>query len=567
MKILNIFKLNSLIRAYIIFSLPLLLIPAFVNFDAHHDGLVLTTVLQLKNAIQNGGPWPFNQYGQLWAFPFAFLSFLVSNQYLLISIRLLTFIYYLLTFLLLYKISSRFLTGSKTQFPPLLFLLAQPFALGLNSTFLPWPSALCALLITAALERLTKSYESKRRSDLGHFFAGVLIVATVGSRLQIGILLLLSVLVLQLLHRRFRELLLIFLGVISSLILVEFYMYSQGWLTDSIYDSVVFSSQYVTGDASTYPIPRVTFLLVALFVSCLLICDFIILKKFQVPRFSLAMTCNLTLFVLMVVFLASALSQLSFISWSTLFIRRLWISVSIAIVIYGLILLCIGLFKHRLRFTPGQLAYNHLYVFSVISLTQIVPLFDQMHFWWGFSPLAILLIVTLCERFLIQPDVVTVVRQFTIVLVTLLFAANLLGVVNQLSFARTPLNGSIASGVIVNDHTDNEISSYLNNTIKGNSKVLSLCPNSNVFFSVKSTRSAVREFVLWSPSLNFKMYRRDFLNSKYDYIVACPLEGASDTVQIEVNRSIRFILNHSKVLFSSSFLDAHNREWVIYRSI
>jgi hypothetical protein len=565
LSIKNKLGFQSTLRTYIFFSGFLLFIPVFVNFDAHHDGLVLSTVLELKNAIQNGGQWPFNQYGQLWAVPYVLLAFLVPSHYLLIAMRVLTFLYYLATTRLIYKISLRYLPSSRAKIPPLLFLLSQPFALALNSTFLPWPSALCAMLLTAILERLTKTYGSRIRSNLAHFVVGILILVTTGTRLQIGILLLVSVLLLQIVHRRLREALLIFIGFLAMFSLTEIFMYLQGWLVDSVYDSVIFGSQYVIGDTSTYPLPKVTFILSVIIIAVFALFDFIILDRIQLLRISVMPTLMTILATFVSLFLVSLLSDLSISTWTTLFIRRLWISTAISVALYALALLIFKIFRMRLRFKSEQLNLNLMVCISLVSFTQVIPLFDQMHFWWGFSPLVILFTYTFAEQFMNRPALSLVTRPITIALISGLLFANLVGVVNQLNFARTPLHSSIASGVVVNDHTDNEISIFLNHNIKHNSRVLSLCPNSNVFFSVKSTKSAAREFVLWSPTLDLKRYKGDLLNSTYDYIVACPLKGASDTVQLGVNRSINFILNRETVSITNSFLDAHNREWIIYK--
>jgi hypothetical protein len=40
----------------------------FLNFDTHHDGLIVQTVINLKEALSVHGEWPFNQYGSFWIF-------------------------------------------------------------------------------------------------------------------------------------------------------------------------------------------------------------------------------------------------------------------------------------------------------------------------------------------------------------------------------------------------------------------------------------------------------------------------------------------------------------------
>ena len=214
-KLLNIrifSKSNKVFTICVSASILLLLAPAFINFDSHHDGLILSTVLELKKAVESGGSWPFNQYGQLWAFPFVLVSFIVADQYLLIAIRLLTFIFYLVTVLVIHVTSIRYLSGHYARVPSLLFLVAQPFALGLNSTFLPWPSALCLLLVSIVLERLTAQSKSQLKKDFSSFIVGALVFIIIGTRLQVGFLMLFSIGFLLFMHKQIRDLVFYFFG-------------------------------------------------------------------------------------------------------------------------------------------------------------------------------------------------------------------------------------------------------------------------------------------------------------------------------------------------------------------
>jgi hypothetical protein len=135
----------------------------------------------------------------------------------------------------------------------------------------------------------------------------------------------------------------------------------------------------------------------------------------------------------------------------------------------------------------------------------------------------------------------------------------------QLSSADSRMSSSIATGIVVSDSTDNDISSFLNKNITTQSSILSLCPNSNAIFSLKSSKSAIREFVLWSPTFDFESYRQDFIKAKFDVVVACPLSNASDAAQIKINSAIIEILALYKLQTVASFIDSHNREWSIYR--
>ena len=73
----------------------LVFIPAlFINFDSHHDGLILTTVKLTENAINQGGSYPFNQYGPFWALPFVWVANLAPYNATFLMIRVLTLLFY-----------------------------------------------------------------------------------------------------------------------------------------------------------------------------------------------------------------------------------------------------------------------------------------------------------------------------------------------------------------------------------------------------------------------------------------------------------------------------------------
>ena len=559
-------RIEVLIRWYLAISLILLFIPLFINFDSHHDGLVLTTALELRKSIESGGAWPFNQYGQLWAFPFALISFVVSDQYLLIAMRLMTFLYYICSYIFIFKISSRYLNGVSISVPPLLFLLAQPFALGLNSTFLPWPSALCTLLITAVLERLTSSQPSQAKTNRVSILSGVLIAGIVGTRLQVGVLMLISIFLLLLLHGRFMQGIFVLIGFLSALISFQAIMYSQGWLEDSLFDSLIFSSTYVLGDTSTYPLPRVTFLLSIFFLVILVLIHINIRKRIiqiQVTKFKLS--CALV-FLILFIFVASSFSEMSSTNWITLLIRRLWISAAISILIYTIFILVVLPLRNRTLFKEMKFRENLLVLISVCSFTQLAPLFDQMHFWWGFSPLVILIVYVFRTQFPAHVSLHVLAKPMFIMVTTLLIVLNVLGVSRQISSIEDVMTSKIASWVLVKDTNDNEVSDFLNQNIESGSTVLSLCPNSNALFSVKSVQSSSRIIVLWSPIFDFTRYKADFLAASYDYIVACPIINTTDETQMKLNSAIIQVLKNSAPLKLNSFIDQNDRNWSIYKN-
>jgi hypothetical protein len=560
------FKFDDLLKSYSWISIFLLLIPAFINFDSHHDGLVLSTALELRKALENGSAWPFNQYGQLWAFPYALLSFVVSDQYLLVSMRLLTFLYYLATAGLIYKVSGRFLSGPKVKVPVLLFLLAQPFALGLNSTFLPWPSALCVLLITLVLERLTVDSKSIFLKQSSYLFTGVLILGIWSTRLQVGILILLSLFLLLILHKKLKLAMYLLAGFTISLACAGIYMHTKGWLRDSLFDTLVFASQYISGDTSMYPLPRMTLLLTFLFLMIIIAFDLTLQKRILWTRLSLKTLRTSGVLFFISIFCFSIFGSLVFSNFVALLIRRTWISITMAFFIYAVVTIAVDTVRKKRLFSEELFRRNVLLLLSLCSFTQILPLFDQMHFWWGYSPLVIFLVYFIDIRFLQSEKFRLPTRLSLSLVLSLLLLINVFGVSRQIGSVTEPMNTNIGLGIYLNDATDNRISEFLNKNIEEKSTILSLCPNSNAIFSIKSSRSAIREFVLWSPTFDFQAYKRNFQTAKYDYIVTCPLPNTEDVNHLKVNDSISQVLRGLELVKVGSYTVINNRVWVIYKS-
>lgn len=215
----------------------------------------------------------------------------------------------------------------------------------------------------------------------------------------------------------------------------------------------------------------------------------------------------------------------------------------------------------------GDTSYrkNILVLLSICSFTQIVPLFDQMHFWWGFSPLVILIVYVIQERLLKPQTLMIPLRSAFVLLTSLALIMNMFGIFRQIESVKEMMDPAIGSAVYLNDATDNTISIFLNKNINPRSTVLSLCPNSNAIFSLKSSRSAIREFVLWSPTFSFSKYKNSFLNADFDFIVSCPMVNTGDIGQQKINASIFRVVDEFDVKKVDSFADAHGREWFIYK--
>ena len=98
---------STVIQRILIILLTLIWAPLlFLNFDSHHDGLMLTTINSLRAALTGGQDWPFNQYGSFWAFPYVMFSYLFPSSMTFFSMRLLAVLCYLLSGYLLFRLAK-----------------------------------------------------------------------------------------------------------------------------------------------------------------------------------------------------------------------------------------------------------------------------------------------------------------------------------------------------------------------------------------------------------------------------------------------------------------------------
>jgi hypothetical protein len=162
----------------------------FIGYFSHHDGLMITTVSQIQAAMKNNGPWPFNQYGSFWAFVYAIPTWNVQYEYLLVSMRILTLVFYFLTAWLTYKIGRLFGGPVFATAAAILLLGNQPFLFDL----LPWPSAVAMPIITLIsfllLRKVAQTSISETRRKLEVAAIGVLIPLLILSRVQVGLIML-----------------------------------------------------------------------------------------------------------------------------------------------------------------------------------------------------------------------------------------------------------------------------------------------------------------------------------------------------------------------------------------
>ena len=285
----------------------------FINFDEHHDGLILSTIRLTKTALIQGGEYPFNQYGPFWVLPFVLLSLLVPNVFLFLGVRFLTVFFYIISAFLLWKIARLFLNHKLANVVVILFLGSQPFVSEYGSSLVPWPSSvIMPFILVIVYFSILQITEANLNMSKMPIYVGLLLPTIILTRLQVGVLLtLVSLLSLHYSKQEFRFLKFL-LGFISSTLLMLIYLNYFCWLKAAFYDQIVFGSTYLSADKSTFPKPIFTFIGIVFFLLILTIGPKA-LKSFHIIKSKNILLIISSIFALSMLFLIYSRS-LSFLS-------------------------------------------------------------------------------------------------------------------------------------------------------------------------------------------------------------------------------------------------------------
>jgi hypothetical protein len=523
----------------------------FLGFDSHHDGLILTTVHMLREAILNGGAWPFNQYGPFWAMPFVLGTIAFPSEWTFTIIRIMTVGFYLLTGLLVYKCAKIISTVKIAFISVLIFFLSQPFLTDYGSALVPWPSAvIMPIFMTATLLFLKLHLKEIIPTQRKYFSSiiGILISGIFFSRAQIGFLLLIVALLILFFNKQINALVFLIIGFLSSTLLIAIFLNYHGWLSDALSDEFIFGSLYLRGDTSTYPIPIFTFIGVSAF---LFILNFggKITKTIEMKyslKFIAILFFGLLISILFVFYAILDSRGIDFLPMLVTISRRFWVSYFLAVIAYS--------FFKQLKETYN--AYisrniqgsklqmrNSLVLLSVVGELQVYPLFDQMHFWWGSVPAVILIIIVTKERLVdeIFPSEIRS-RLVTISLV----AATALGVIplaGQISNTYSQYPKEISNSLWVSPSAAldaKKLQEFFHLNIEKGSSVLNLCANADIFFVRDRFYSSSRIFVLWPNITEIKKMRQSLEGSNPDFVVTCSLsriqsfQKSSELVQKQI---------------------------------
>lgn len=549
----------------------LMFLNVFFGFDSHHDGLILSTVSLTEDAIKNGGPWPFNQYGPAWNLLFFPIAAFLPVDYLYLAMRLITFLIYILTFFLLRRISREFFASCSFshRLVGFVFLLSQPFFTDFGSTFVVWPSA------TAMIFGTITFYLTLKAQQVQFFFlwslVGVFIGLTFLTRVQVGLFSFLFAIFIS--HKAISKISLVSVitGFCCTLGIVYGYLASIDKLTQTLSDQFVFALTYLTGDKSTYPIPVFTLLGVIL----------IFLFLATLPLFFRILKVRLPIVILFFALLSLVLSTIFVYLTQRKFVlgiqtlvtiqRRFWVCLIIASVLYSVFQHLVSILKHRTHNLDNKQLI--LLGFSVINLTQAYPLFDLMHVWWGSVPGTILVVQAITR--------LSAVFQYKRSRNTkwFLFLPLLPMVIASISYLQQPYsfisNYSLGGILIPKEQalTMEKRTEFFSNNLSARSSVTNLCENSDVYLQKETmVKPSNSYFVYWASMAQVHRISDVIQNgtkANSSFVLTCSMTqipALSGSNQLTMEKLLRTLVAERKLERISEELEIEGRVWNIWRA-
>lgn len=540
----------------------------FIGYFSHHDGLMVTTVSQLQNAIRNGGPWPFNQYGSFWAFVYALPLWNVKQEYLLISMRIMTLAFYFITSWLTYKI-ARFFGGRTFATTAVILLFGnQVFLFDL----LPWPSAVAMPLITLIayllLRKVVYIERTQSRIITEIIIIGFILPMVILTRIQVGVVLFVISLFLIYFFGKKSETVIFILSFLCTIGIFFAYLASKSWLVHSLQDQLFFGASYLRNEDNPVPIftsVGVVFFLLLFASSNKLISKINIIRNKAKALF--------ILFFTLIPFSIGAFAVMEKRSMNPssmylLVVHRFWISLILGGIIYFALVQVkksyLAWHDHEF-FNRDLQAMNLLALLSIVAQIQIYPLFDQMHSWWGSTPGVVILLLIFKEK--LQLPIRPMCKGLNIAK-SILIAAILLSIVpfgiqtwNLGKQVPSPYLGAI----FLSENSAKEISILQNlferNLTPGKS-LLNLCPDPDVFMNTNYPNSDSRIFIFWPEFLKSEYLRESFQKIQPKSVITC---FSHKTQTIELRQYEEFVNNGSKkAILVDSIENMSGHDWQIW---
>jgi hypothetical protein len=479
----------------------------FIGFHSYHDGLIFTTIRLLKANLLNGGEYPFNQYGSFWAMPYLGISLNVNDGLLLFSMRVLTIFIYFLAGLLTFKIAKNLYGTGVAKVSLTILILSRP--IGLEP--IPWPSSIGMFLtvsITLLMVKALKLQNSFKRNSLLAITGAVVVMSTL-TRVQIGGLTLLFI-CFYLVATRMKDLIPFFIGMTGFSILYGSWLASMGWLRDSLWDQFVFGWIVASSEDTDRSFPRIS-LMILIFLAILSAA----LQRVPVTGSYRRAYLSFSIIASIAIVFCMAVSPHSFQTY----LGRFWVATFLfAIVLFLVNFKVLLKNQERIPLLVGLLGLS--------NASQIFPLFDPMHAWWGITPLVIPLSKWLVRS--LFPILNAKLRIYSFIsLSVLMILPYVLGISTQRVYPMSVNDLTlIYSGSTQTKAYETNREFFVREIPRG-AHVLNFCVNSDLFFNSDLAMNASRYFVYWPTMNDAARIQEEILDSQPDFVLFCNLESTS----------------------------------------
>jgi hypothetical protein len=554
------------------FPLPL------IGFNSHHDGYVFTAARLTRDAMRQGGDWPFNQFGSFWVFPQALLGLFIPDKYLFVGTRYLTLALYFFTGYLLWKLAKGIKDKEFANLSLFLFFASQPFVGVHASGFNSWPSAVAmpiVLLIGILILDTGSRLVSQRRTRIDLFAAGALVVALILTRVQVGLLTLFACIFFIAIVKKLEGLLFFSSGIFLFTFFYFFYLASNGWALDSLKDEFVFGSVYVRAGASIFQLPFPIYTLIGTALMLLLI---FFRNHFQIclryvlqtlPRRILLSILLLTGFFMIYLVLDSRnLGLVAIISVSA---RRFWMSLLFACLLFYLFRQVRLNLQAKRTGTLQDFSLqrdNFLLLLSIAAQSQVWPLFDQMHSWWGSVP-GILIVSKVLTSTTKEFPLQYVKRHtfpFAIATIFTVLIVQWVPQVGEMDSRQIPRTVGQVPFLPSTNSSETELQTFFDSNLTNGEKILNLCQNADVFYKQDFLVSSSRLFVYWPQMTLVPNFIDEIKYSPFDAILTCSLNELNKANQKDDELKQSLIVNSlTNNVSPVAEIETLGKTWRIYR--
>jgi hypothetical protein len=178
------------------------------------------------------------------------------------------------------------------------------------------------------------------------------------------------------------------------------------------------------------------------------------------------------------------------------------------------------------EFVQSNLEVLLLGSFAIAAQSQVYPLFDQMHFWWGFAPAVIIMALVLTSKLSALKTRWNIKTRHISYMIIVFTTLTLIPLGSQLSKERNSLPKSTVRLTYVPEYqakSNRDLQEFFKKNISSGSKVLNLCDNSEVYFQENLAIPSSRIFVTWINSFQSDEFVDDWVSNPKDLILTCTM--------------------------------------------